>query len=312
MKIAVMGSGAIGGYFGGRLAAHGTDVSFIARGAHLAAIRSNGLRIDSALGNALIKPAKATDDPNTIGPVDYVLFCVKLYDVEAAAALISQLIGPKTVVVTTQNGVDARERLAPILGEAHVMGGVAQIGSAVPEPGVIRHSGKLARLIFGDKGGKVSERARALEAECKAAGIDATASDRIDLDIWQKFIMLAAMSGVASLSRQPAGAIQQTPALTQLFRDAVAEVDAVARKLGVPLAPEAIDRVMQGLQAFPPDGRPSMLQDLERGYRLEVPWLSGKVAELGQQHGVPTPIHRTIAACLAPYVAGKSPAPPRS
>jgi len=304
MKVAIFGSGGIGGYFGGRLAAHGTDVTFIARGAHLAAIKAAGLRIESALGNAQVKPAKASDDPKSVGPVDYVLFCVKMYDVESAAALVKPLVGPNTTVVTTQNGVDTWERIAPILGEQHIMGGVAQIAATIAAPGTIRHTGKLARIVFGDRGGAVSARAKRLEEACKAAGIDAVATDRIDVEIWQKFVFLASIAGIASMTRRSMGALNADPDLRALLAEAVEEIVAVARAKGIDVGPGAAGRVTQAISAMPAEAKPSMLQDLERGNRIEVAGLSGKVAALGRELGVPTPVHRTIYACLKPYIAG--------
>jgi len=302
MKIVVFGTGGIGGYFGGRLAASGADVTFIARGAHLAAMRANGLKVESALGNLDIK-VNATDDPASVGPADYVLYCVKMYDIESSAVLAKPLVGPGTAVVTTQNGVDARERLAPILGASHVMGGVAQISATIAAPGVIRHVGQLARLVFGDAGG-VSPRAKALEEVCKQAGIDALATDQIDVEIWRKFVFLASIAGLSSMTRQPMGAINSDPDLSALLADAVAEIVAVARAKGIALPAEAATLVTKMIGAMPPHAKPSMLQDLERGNRIEVAGLSGKVAALGRELGVPTPVHRTIYACLKPYIAG--------
>lgn len=303
MKVAIFGTGGIGGYFGGRLAAHGTDVTFIARGAHLAAIRKDGLQVQSGLGDFTVKPAKATDDPTSVGPVDYVLFCVKMYDVESGAELCKPLLGPDTTVVTTQNGVDTRERIAPILGESHVMGGVAQIAATIASPGVIKHSGPLARITFGDRG-TVSPRAKALEAECKAAGIDAVASPNIDVDIWQKFVFLASIAGLSSMTRKPMGAINADADLSAVLADAVGEVVAVARAKGIALAPNAAELVTKAIGGMPAGAKPSMLQDLERGNRIEVAGLSGKVAAMGRELGVATPVHRTIYACLKPYIGG--------
>jgi 2-dehydropantoate 2-reductase len=303
MKIVVFGTGGIGGYFGGRLAASGADVTFIARGAHLAAIKADGLKVESGLGNIELK-VSATDDPKSIGPADYVLYCVKMYDIESSAELAKPLIGPNTAVVTTQNGVDARERLAPILGEPHVMGGVAQISATIAAPGVIRHVGQLARLVFGDAGGQVSPRAKALEEVCKKAGIDALATDKIDVEIWRKFVFLASIAGLSSLTRQPMGAINSDPDLSALLAEAVGEIVAVARAKGVALPADAAELVTKMIGGMPPQAKPSMLQDLERGNRIEVAGLSGKVAALGRALGVPTPVHRTIYACLKPYIAG--------
>src|SRR5476651_1246276 len=208
MRIAVVGAGGVGGGFGAALAQAGADVAFIARGAHLAAMKSKGLRIDSPRGNVHLVPTQATDDPKAVGPVDYVLFCVKLWDVESAGEHIKPLVGPNTAVIPLQNGIDAPERLLPILGDQAVMGGVAQISASITAPGVITQVGTFMRMVFGELDGTTSARGQALFEMCKKADFDATLSDQILTDLWMKFILLATNASVTALTRQPLGKLR--------------------------------------------------------------------------------------------------------
>lgn len=307
MRIAVMGAGAVGGYFGARLLAAGADVAFLARGRHLAAIRQDGLRIESAAGNLHLRDLQATDDPASIGPVDVVLFAVKLWDTEAAAAALAPLIGPETAVITLQNGIASAETLTARIGAAHVAGGVAHIAAQVAGPGVIRHTGTLARLSFGELNGKRSERMTRFHGVASKAGFDAIHSPDILSMIWEKFTFLAPFSGITALTRLPVGAIRAVPETRALFLDAVAEVAQLARMRAVNLGPDILERIATLIDSLAPEMRSSMLNDLERGGRLELPWLSGAVVRIGRELDVPTPVHRVIAAALAPYADG----PPR-
>ncbi len=309
MRIAVLGAGAVGGYFGARLAAAGEDVAFIARGAHLAALRRDGLTVQSANGDVHVRPVTATDDPAQVGPVDLVLFAVKLWDTEASAAAARPMMGPETAIATFQNGVESIDTLGRVLGPQRVIGGSAFIAAVVAEPGVVRHTGTLARLVFGEPDGRRSGRVAALLGACRRAGIDGEASDRIVPAIWDKFIFLAALSGVTTLTRQPIGPIRGNPSSRALFVDAMAEVAALGRALGVAVRADIVDRHAALLDTLPADMQASMLHDLDRGRRLELPWLSGAVVRLGDHHGVPTPTHRLIAAALAPFQDG-APTPP--
>ena len=304
MKIAVFGTGGVGGYFGARLAADGHDVTFIARGKHLDAIRANGLKVTSALGDITIKPAKATDDPGAIGPVDVVLLCVKLWDLEQAAAACKPLVAGGGYVVPFQNGVDAIGRAAAVLGAGKVVGGVAYIAAIIAEPGAIKHTGTMARIAFGEADGLRSPRVEKLLAACKKAGIDADIPAHIAVTQWRKFALLAATSGWTSLTRQPMGVIRSDPEIRAGLRNAIAEVVAVGRAGGAELELKEIDATMAAIDKFPAEMKTSMQQDLERGNRLELPWLSGAVSRLGKIAGVPTPIHDTIVAGLKPYVDG--------
>ena len=306
MKIAIMGSGGVGGYFGALLAQSGNDVTFIARGAHLEAMRMNGLRVKSNTGEFTIQPVQATDDPTEIGTVDAVLFSTKLYDTVAAANLIKPIIGPNTFVVTLQNGISSPDMLSEILGSGHVLGGSTYIISHLHEPGVIEHMGSFKTILFGEIGGQITERAKAFEQVCAEADIDVTLSENIEKIMWEKFIPLSVMSGVASLARSPMGVITGDPELNAVVTEAVAEVVAVGRAKGIDLAEDAEIRTVKRARSAPPETRPSMLVDLERGKPLELPWLSGMVAKMGAETGVPTPVHRMIAAALKPFEGGNA------
>lgn len=320
MRIAVMGAGAVGGYFGARLAAAGTpdnggaEVTFIARGRHLEAIRGHGLRLDSAAAPLTLPPAgatpvqatpvRATDDPATIGPVDVVLFAVKLWAVEAAAAACRPLLKPGTVVIALQNGVTTVDTLCRMLGEEHVAGGVAHIGATIDSPGVIRQTGALARLTYGELDGRVTPRMAAFHELAARAGFEATLSTAILPVIWEKFAFLAPFSGVTALTRQRAGVIRRVPETRALFLDAVAEVARLSRARDIDLGSDIVQRVERLLDGLPAEMTSSMANDLERGGRLELPWLSGAVVHLGAELGVPTPAHRVVTAALAPYAEG--------
>ncbi len=304
MRIAVVGAGGVGGGFGAALAHAGADVTFIARGAHLAAMQKDGLRIVSPRGNTHLKPTQATDDPKSVGPVDYVLFCVKLWDVESAGTHIKPMVGPDTAVIPLQNGVDAPERLIPILGERAVMGGVAQISASITAPGVITQIGTFMRLVFGELGGATSPRGQAFYEMCKKAGFDATHSDQILTDLWMKFILLATNASVMALARQPIGKLRDDPDMKPQFIAAYNEVIEVGRAKGVKLPANALDTMLAFNTNAPATMKPSMALDLERGNRIELPWLGGKVVELGRQFGVPTPSHALMYAALKPYVMG--------
>lgn len=304
MKIAVMATGGVGGYFGARLAAAGEDVTFIARGKHLDAIRTNGLKVESANGDLTIKPAQASDDPASVGPVDIVLFAVKLWDVEASGAACKPLLGPKTAVISVLNGVDSEDRLSAILGRDHVMGGVATISSTIAAPGIIKHTGTMAALTFGELDNRPSPRGEAFLAACRKAGFGAKLSAEIMKDVWTKFVLLASFSGMTSLTRTPIGPIRDDAELTAMLRAAVSEVVALARAKGVGLTPDQGEAVLAMIGKFPYEMRASMAVDLARGNRLELPWLSGAVARLGKELGVATPVHAFIATALKLYAGG--------
>jgi 2-dehydropantoate 2-reductase len=304
MRIAVVGAGGVGAGFGAALAKAGGDVTFIARGAHLAAMKDKGLRIESPRGDTHLVPTQATDDPAKLGPVDVVLFCVKLWDVESAGRHIKPLVGPETAVIPLQNGIDAPERLVPILGKAAVMGGVAQISASIVAPGVVRQVGTFMRMLFGELDGSRSRRGEALLALCQKAGFDAVLSDQIVTELWIKFILLATNASVMAVARQPIGKLRDDADMRPQFVAAYNEVIAVGRARGVKLPADTLERMLAFNASAPPTMKPSMALDLERGNRIELPWLGGKVVELGRQLGVPTPVHALMYAALKPYVMG--------
>jgi 2-dehydropantoate 2-reductase len=305
MRIAVIGAGGVGGSFGAALAKAGSDVTFLARGAHLKAMRERGLSVLGPRGDIHLQPTKATDDPASIGPVDVVLFCVKLWDVESAGAAIRPIVGPGTAVIPLQNGIDASERLIPILCKDAVMGGVAQISATIAEPGVIRQTGTFMRLVFGELDGRPSARGAAFHAACQAAGFDSVNSNEILVALWEKFVLLATNSSVVSLTRLPFGKLREDPEVFALFEKGFAEVAAVGRARGVKLAPDLEERLLKATRGFPAEMMPSMAVDLLRGNKLELPWLAGKVVALGRELRVPTPTYDVMYAALKPYANGK-------
>lgn len=303
MKIAIFGSGGVGGYFGGRLAAAGENVTFLARGAHLNALQHDGLHIDSPLGALHLPKVQATDRPQAIGPVDVVLFTVKLYDVDASAATLAPLIGPDTVVITLQNGVDAMDMVAKHVGESHVAGGAAYIVAVIDKPGHIRHT-TAQQLVFGERDGRRSDRLVAFEEAGIRAGFQAKASADVQADLWTKFVRLATWSGMTTVTRSPMGVVRDTPATFELMVAAIEEVIAVGRARGVQLPADLMDTTLTMIKSFPASSKSSMLEDIERGRRLELPWLSGAVVRIGKEVGVPTPIHQFITTILTPFVNG--------
>jgi 2-dehydropantoate 2-reductase len=285
-------------------------VRFIARGAHLRAIQQRGLTVRSYYGDFSIHPALATADPADVGPVDVVLFCVKMWDTESAGRAIQPLMGDGTAVITFQNGVENEEILARILGPEHVLGGAAYIFTSIAEPGVIEHASPNARLLFGEIDGRSTPRAEAFCAAAKTAGIDASLSDNITRDLWSKFVFICALSGVCTVARSAVGPVVQNPETWHMVVDCMTEVAAVARAQGIMLDDDIVERQLAGGRALPPEQKPSMLYDLEHGNRLEAPWLNGTVARLGAELGVPTPVNRFIAAALSLHAGSPdSPAP---
>ncbi|TPQ48803.1 2-dehydropantoate 2-reductase [Prosthecomicrobium hirschii] len=305
MRIAIMGTGGVGGFFGAKLAASGADVTFIARGAHGAAIAERGLTIDSPAHPVAGLAVRVTDDPAKVGPVDVVMVAVKLWDTAAAAEQLRPMVGPETVVISFQNGIEAGSLLRAALGAEHVAGGVAHISATIAAPGVIRQVGSLARIIFGAFGGGTDPRLVAFSEACRAAGIEHTLSPDIDRAIWEKFVFLSAFSAITALTRKPIGDIRADADLRAFLRDAASETADVARARGVAIVPEQADKVLAAADNLPAATRASMAHDLERGARLELPWLSGTVVRLGAELGVPTPVHRAVWCALKLHAGGR-------
>ena len=306
MRIAIMGSGGVGGYFGARLARAGCDVTFIARGVHLEAMRKNGLLVESGLGNIHIDTPQVTSDPSSIGTVDLVLFGVKLWDTETAAKAILPLVGSQTGVVSFQNGVRKDELLRSVVGENAVMGGVCYIAATIASPGVIRHGGSMQKLVFGEYGDKSSARTRAFLEACKKAGIDAEVSSDIRRATWEKFVFLVGLSATTATMRDSVGAVRSNPRARSMLLDAMREVVAVGHAEGVALAEDFADNRLAFCDNLPPEMSASMRNDVERDNRLEVEWLSGDVVARGKQLGVPTPINRTVYDILGLHAQGRS------
>jgi 2-dehydropantoate 2-reductase len=306
MKIAFIGAGGVGGYFGGHLARTGTEVNFIARGAHLAALQADGLTVLSDLALIDRLPVKATDDPGSVGPVDAVFLAVKLADTDGALAQMRPLVGPDTVVASLQNGVDAVERMVAAFGAERVLGGVCHIATAIERSGVIKHTGTMAKITLGELTGGGSAPLTRIVAAFKAAGLDIVESADIRRAIWEKFVFLSAFSGVTALSRSAIGPIREDANGRLFITRALAESTAVARAKGVALADDHAEKAVGFVDKLPATMKASMLHDLERGAKLELPWLSGAVVRLGREAGVPVPTHETIVAALTPHQGGRS------
>ena len=297
MKIAIYGSGGVGGFFGARLAAAGNDVHFIARGAHLRAMRSHGLKVESGSGNVHLPKPSVHEEAADIGPVDLVMFAVKLGDVESAAHKLKPLLHERTLVIPFQNGVDAPEILKKVIGPQHVLPGVAYIATGISAPGVVTHTGTMQRLQVGPG-------ADAFVKACKAAGINIDQAEDIDRARWEKFVFLVALSGVTSLARQPVGVCRADPELRATFEAAATETWRVGRKRGVRLPDDFIGDRMKFLDGLHADMRTSMQHDLESGKPLEAPWLCGAVVRMSAEAGLEAPVNRTIYAALKPYLNG--------
>lgn len=304
MKIAVMAAGAVGAYFGGKLALAGHDVTFIARGEHAAAIRERGLRVNSVHGDFVVENAQVTADPNDVGPVDIILFAVKLWATEEAAELCKSMIGDDTLVIPLQNGVDAIDVVSGVLGENHVGGGIAKISAVIEEPGLIKHVSSFASIEFAEADSKPSDRTTAFLAACQEAGFDAEISKDIVKSLWLKFIFLATLSGITTAARNSIGPIIDCEEGLNSFRNSMSEIIQVGQKMGVNLSDETLDRLMKFVVALPPTMRASQVADLEAGNRLEAPWLTGAVCKMGRANQIETPVNDALYAVLRPFVGG--------
>lgn len=297
-SFAIMGSGGVGGYFGARLAQAGYRCTFIARGAHLAALRRRGLRIDGPDEDFTIAPCTATDRPEDIGPVDFVLFTVKLWDTESAGAACRPLLGPGAALVSLQNGVDSEPLLCELLGREQVMGGVAQISATISEPGRVTRLSPFASLRVGELDGGISARGKRLAAALADAGLEVELSADIQRALWKKFMFLTGISALTALTRQPVGRIREDPDTRALLVEVMAEVLAVATAKGIGLSEQDLSGSLRFIDTLPAAMRASMAMDLERGNRLELDGLSGAVVRLGRELGLETPANRFICTAL--------------
>ncbi len=312
MKIAIFGAGGVGGYFGGLLAHAGHDVTFIARGAHLEAIRSRGLQVKSVHGDFVVRPAQAADDPASVGPVDYVILAVKHYHLSQAAPALRPLVGASTTVVPLLNGVDAHEHLIQVLGPEPVVGGLCSIVSMIESPGVIRQESQLRRVVVGELDGRRSERVERIVQAWAACGAQAEHPPDIHVEMWTKFLFIASFGGVSSLARATIGEIVAVPETRTLLRDAMREVEAVGRAAGVALSEDVVERMMALVESFEPSATSSMQRDVTAGKPFELEAFSGTIVRRGAAHGVETPIHRSIYALLLPALRKAFSAPSRT
>ena len=308
MRVAILGSGAVGGYFGAKLSRAGHDVTFIARGAHRDAIRARGLSVRSPLGDFVVR-APAEDDPATVGVVDLVLFAVKTYDNDTALPMLRPLAGQDTVVLPLQNGVEAADRVASVVGAERTLGGTTYIATALEAPGLIVQTGLYRRIVVGEwfgAGARVSPRVARLGEGLGGADIQVETAADARVPVWEKFIYLAPLGGLAAAARQPAGVIWHDQALRARFLDGVREVQAVARAEGLRVAEDMIERVTAYMDSVSPEMRPSMLIDLSAGKPIEVEALQGAVVRRGAACGVPTPVMAALYAVLKPHAGGRS------
>jgi 2-dehydropantoate 2-reductase len=300
MRIAVFGTGGVGGYFGGRLAAAGEDVTFIARGAMLEALISRGLRVDSINGDFTVGRVRATNQPSTVGQVDAVLVCVKAWQVPEAATLIGPMIGPQTVAIPLENGLEAPEQLAAALGREHAAGGLCGIVSYVVGPGHIRHAGVDPFVNFGELDNRMTNRLVELRDTFERAGVKADIPPDIHRSMWSKFLFIAALSGVGAVARVPVSSWRDVPETRALAAGALREIIAVASARGITLAPDAVERTLERFDALPVDSTASMQRDVLEGKPSELDAQLGAVVRMGRASGVPTPIFDTLYAALLP------------
>jgi 2-dehydropantoate 2-reductase len=304
MRVTVMGSGGTGGYFGGLLARAGEDVTFVARGAHLQAIRENGLSVRSRLVGDFTVKAAATDDPGQAGPADLVLFCVKAYDTESAAERIRPAVGPGTTILPVQNGIDSAERIGRVVGPDRVIGGLAAVSSVVKEPGVIEHRAGPDVIQLGELDGPPSARAERIAEALRRAGVKAQVRPDMRVALWEKFVLICGLSGLTALTRLPIGAVLACPETRSLFRQVMEETEAVGRAEGVAVSDGHVERMVKFFEGSDPTIRGSLYYDLAAGRRLELETLHGTVVRLGRTRGVPTPASFAVYASLKPYADG--------
>jgi 2-dehydropantoate 2-reductase len=310
MRIAVMGSGGTGGYFGAKLARAGEDVTFVARGAHLAALLANGMRVKSAVEGEWSVRAPAVERLEDLPPADLVLFCVKSFDTEEAAALIRPVVGPDTGVLSIQNGVDNEEKLARVLGAGHVLGGAVRVFATIEAPGVITHTFG-GHLAFGEMDGRETARARALVAACQKASIPVELVGDVTRTLWDKYVFLTTHAGMTALTRCPAGVLRAMPEVREVYRRIATEIIAVGRAAGVKLDDAMLEQGFKFLDTVAPNAYSSLHHDLIHGKRLELEALHGHVVRLAERHRVPAPTVFAIYAALLPYRDGAPALPAR-
>jgi 2-dehydropantoate 2-reductase len=304
VHVVVMGSGGVGGYFGAKLLRAGVEVTMVARGPHLEAMRRSGLTIRSAVeGESVVRPA-SVERLEGVPRADAVLFCVKSFDTEDATARLWSILGPETPVLSLQNGVDNEDKIDAALGAGRAMGGVAQVFATIEAPGVIKHQA-AGRIIFGEMDGRVSERAERLRDTFARAEVPVELSRNIRRALWEKYILICAVAGTTALTREPLGVIRETPPTWRLFRELVAEVTALARAAGVDVPDDTVDQIMKFASGIPPANRASLAQDLLQGRRLELEAIHGHASRLGERLGVPTPGLFAVYAALLPHAAGR-------
>ncbi len=300
MRIAVMGTGGVGGYYGGLLARSGYDVAFIARGAHLQALRDKGLRIKSVHGDFAVGPVKATDHPAEIGPVDLVLFTTKTYQTYAAAHAIKPLVGPNTVILPLQNGIDAAERIGSVLGRHQVVGGVTWISAAIEAPGVIGQYSPFRRIFVGELDGPATPRVEAIHQVLKDTGATIEVVPNIVEILWTKFVFISSISALGALTRVTLGEYRSVEETAGFLKDAIGEVVSIARAKGVRLAPDILTKTLSAIADSPANIKPSMQRDVETGQTSELESLIGIVVQLGKELNVPTPVMGFAYASLKP------------
>ncbi|SDN42791.1 ketopantoate reductase family protein [Afipia sp. GAS231] len=304
MRIAMIGAGGFGGYFGARLAQGGADVCFLARGSHLAAIRANGLVVEGGPEKVCVNPVRASDNPTDLGVADFVLLAVKLWDTETVLEQIKPMVGPDTTLISFQNGVLKDDALRNAYGPTRIMGGVGYVATTIDRPGVIRQTGPMQRLIFGEFDGRRSTRAEELLQACKNGGINAELSTNVVREIWEKYVFLVGLSGTTTAMRSAIGPIRENRQTRAFLLDVMREVVAVANAHGAKLQADYAERRLALADDVAPDMTSSMHHDLQRSRQLEIRWLSGGVVQLGSAVGVATPLNRAIADVLALYEGG--------
>lgn len=304
MKIAAMGAGGVGGYFGARLQKAGHDVTFFARGRHLEAIRANGLTVESAHGNAKLQ-VRVLEDPGEAGVADVVIFAVKLWDTEASAQRLRPIVGDHTIVIPFQNGVESIDRLRKLLPPQSILGGSAYIATRIKAPGIIEHTGQMARLQFGPVMASQRAAAEAFLDVCRGANIQAEIPQDIEKAMWEKFVFLVGVSSATAVSRAPVGTVRSDPDLRWLFEQAMRETWKLARARGVGLAEDYVEQRMKFVDTLHADMKASLLHDLENGGKLEAPWLCGAVARMAGELNIEAPVNRSVFAALKPHLNGQ-------